>query len=85
MHAAKSRVPILAYSLLPNDDEGAWNACESGHPGVFEVRDGQMYLFFQGNRDKGESWYLSRVRVAWDEAGHPCLIRRPDGQTFRLK
>ncbi len=26
--------------------------CESGHPGVFEDRDGQRYLSFQGNRDK---------------------------------
>ena len=71
--------------LLPHGDAGAWNASESGHPGVFEDRDGRMCLFFQGNNDKGASWYLSMMRVAWDEADNPYLIRPRDGQTFRLR
>ena len=29
-------------------DPESWNSCESGHPGVFEDSDGQVYLFFQG-------------------------------------
>ncbi|MBM4029333.1 MAG: glycoside hydrolase [Planctomycetes bacterium] len=73
------------HPLLPHGQADAWNACESGHPGIFEDRDGRMYLFFQGNRDNGASWYLSMMRVAWDDAGHPYLIRQPGGQAFRLK
>jgi predicted GH43/DUF377 family glycosyl hydrolase len=76
---------LSTWPLLPHGDEGTWNSCESGHPGVFEDRDGQMYLFFQCNRDKCASWYLSMMRIVWDETGNPCLIRRPGGQTFRLR
>jgi predicted GH43/DUF377 family glycosyl hydrolase len=57
--------------LLPNGDAGDWNASESGHPGVFTDRDGQMHLFFQGNSDKGASWHLSRMKIAWDGTGNP--------------
>ncbi len=71
--------------LLPNGDEGEWNASESGHPGVFTDRDGQMHLFFQGNNDKGASWHLSRMKVARDEAGNPYLIRPGDERTFHLR
>ncbi len=71
--------------LLPNGDDGEWNSSESGHPGIFTDCDGQRYLFFQGNRDKGASWYLSMMRVFWDEAGHPYLVRPRDGRAFRVK
>lgn len=71
--------------LLPNGNEGEWNASESGHPGVFTDRDGRVYLFFQGNNDKGASWHLSMMNVAWDETDNPCLIRAGDGKTFRLR
>jgi len=71
--------------LLPNGDEGEWNASESGHPGVFTDRDGQMHLFFQGNSDKGASWYLSMMKVAWDDADNPYLIRPGDEETFHLR
>ena len=27
--------------------------------------DGQTYLFYQGNPDRGKSWYLTRVRIGW--------------------
>ena len=46
---------------------GTWNESESGHPGIFTDTDGQSYLFFQGNNDKGKTWYLSYVRVAWKD------------------
>ena len=52
--------------LLPNGQPGAWNASESGHPGVFVDAGGKTWLFFQGNRDKGKTWLLSKVRVAWN-------------------
>jgi len=58
--------------FLPNGRPGAWNACESGHPYVFVDADGQTYLFFQGNDDMGQTWYLSYVRVDW-ENGQPHL------------
>jgi predicted GH43/DUF377 family glycosyl hydrolase len=76
---------LSQHPLLPNGKEGEWNSSESGHPGVFKDRDGQVHLFFQGNNDSGKSWYLSRMKVAWDAADNPYLIRPRDGQFFRLK
>jgi predicted GH43/DUF377 family glycosyl hydrolase len=51
--------------LLTNGGPDAWNASESGHPGVFADRDGRTHLFYQGNRDKGRTWFLSRVEIEW--------------------
>jgi predicted GH43/DUF377 family glycosyl hydrolase len=68
--------------LLPNGQPGEWNSSESGHPGVFVDRDGQMHLFFQGNNDRGRSWYLSRIAVRWAD-DRPYLLRREDGHEFR--
>ena len=76
---------LSKYPLLPNGRASEWNASESGHPGVFADRDGQMHLFFQGNNDKGKSWFLSRMKVAWDDEGNPSLLRPRDGQTFVIK
>jgi predicted GH43/DUF377 family glycosyl hydrolase len=70
--------------LLPNGKDGEWNSSESGHPGVFEDDDGQMYLLFQGNDDKGATWYLSKMKIKW-EGDKPYLIRPRDGHVFRLK
>ncbi len=70
--------------LLPNGLEGAWNHSESGHPGVFVDEDGTAWLFFQGNNDKGKTWFLSKMRVAWDNDLLPYLIRPEDGHEFRL-
>ena len=50
--------------LLPNGAAGTWNASESGHPDLFEDRDGKLHLFYQGNNDKGRTWFLSKERVA---------------------
>jgi len=52
--------------LLPNGAPGTWNSSESGHPGLFEDDDGQLYMFYQGNNDKGRTWFLSWVKLAWD-------------------
>lgn len=60
--------------FLPNGSPESWNASESGHPGVFVDRDGRTHLFFQGNRDKGRTWYLSRVEIGWPE-GRPTVLR----------
>lgn len=58
--------------ILPNGPPGSWNSSESGHPGVFVDPDGRTHLFFQGNRDKGKTWYLSRVEIVWND-GRPTV------------
>ncbi|MFZ1757290.1 MAG: family 43 glycosylhydrolase [Caldilineaceae bacterium] len=58
--------------FLPNGEPGAWNSSESGHPFLFSDADGATHLFFQGNNDRGQSWYLSRRRVEW-QGGKPVL------------
>jgi beta-1,2-mannobiose phosphorylase / 1,2-beta-oligomannan phosphorylase len=55
--------------FLANGDPGSWNYWESGHPHVFRDTDGRTYLFFQGNNDRGKTWYLSHVEIFWDENG----------------
>ena len=60
--------------FLPNGAADTWNASESGHPGVFVDPDGRTSLFYQGNRDKGRTWYLSRVEVDWS-GGVPSVKR----------
>ncbi|GAA1426470.1 hypothetical protein GCM10009616_01090 [Microlunatus lacustris] len=55
--------------FLPHGRPGEWNSSESGHPGIFvDPDDGVTWLFFQGNDDDGQSWYLSKRRIEWD--GH---------------
>lgn len=53
--------------FLPNGKPGEWNESESGHPHIFTDLDRRTYLFFQGNKDKGRSWYLSQKEVFWKE------------------
>jgi predicted GH43/DUF377 family glycosyl hydrolase len=54
--------------FLRNGRPGEWNSSESGHPGIFDDGD-RTYLFFQGNPDKGKTWWLSNVEVFWNEKG----------------
>ncbi|MGL4593690.1 MAG: family 43 glycosylhydrolase [Thermoguttaceae bacterium] len=54
--------------FIPNGNKDSWNSSESGHPGVFVDDNGQTYLFYQGNAQKGASWYLSRVKIGWCDA-----------------
>jgi predicted GH43/DUF377 family glycosyl hydrolase len=61
--------------LLANGKPGEWNASESGHPGVFADSDGRTFLFFQGNNDKGKTWFLSRVELGWE--GQRPVVRKP--------
>ncbi len=58
--------------FLRNGATGEWNACESGHPHLFTDADGQTYLFYQGNDDRGHTWLLSKRKVAW-RRGRPRL------------
>jgi predicted GH43/DUF377 family glycosyl hydrolase len=66
---------LSAEPLLPNGPPGSWNSSESGHPGVFADDDGQTYLFFQGNNDKGRTWFLSCVKIAWDGDKPRVLVK----------
>lgn len=52
--------------FLQNGAPGAWNACESGHPYVFEDDDGRVYLFYQGNNDGGRTWYIARAELLYE-------------------
>jgi hypothetical protein len=59
--------------LLAVGQPGQWNSSESGHPGIFEDDDGQIYVFFQGNPDKGKTWFLSWVKIGFRD-GIPYII-----------
>ncbi len=56
---------VSATPFLANGKPGEWNASESGHPFAFTDDDGRTYLFYQGNKDNGKSWYLSKVEIGW--------------------
>ncbi|MEZ0610595.1 family 43 glycosylhydrolase [Fibrella sp. WM1] len=58
--------------FLRHGAPGSWNSSESGHPNVFTDTDGRTYVFFQGNNDKGRTWFLSNVMVGWQK-GKPVL------------
>ena len=58
---------VSTEPFLPNGVEGTWNASESGHPFVFEDNDGRIYLFYQGNNDNGQSWYLSKIELNYED------------------
>jgi beta-1,2-mannobiose phosphorylase / 1,2-beta-oligomannan phosphorylase len=60
--------------LVAVGGEGSWNSSESGHPGAFVDSDGQTYLFYQGNNDKGRTWLLSFVKIGW-KGDRPFVIR----------
>lgn len=51
---------------FPSGPEGSWHAAESGHPGVFQDEDGQVYLFFQGKASLNETYYLSVCKVHFE-------------------
>ena len=72
------------YPILPNGEEGQWNSSESGHPGIFTDVDDRMYLFFQGNNDRGRTWYLSKMFVQW-QGNRPYLVRPRDKKEFHLR
>ncbi|WP_317890226.1 hypothetical protein [Paenibacillus sabuli] len=40
---------------------------------MFTDDDGQTCLFYQGNNDKGKTWYLSHVKLRWQD-GKPHII-----------
>ena len=67
--------------FLPNGAPGTWNSSESGHPAVFVDEDGRAYLFYQGNDDRGRTWRISFVRLAWRD-GRPVAMT-PEAERAR--
>jgi len=61
--------------FLANGKPGEWNFSESGHPHIFANPNGDDYLFFQGNNTKGKDWYISNVKVIW-ENNLPKLLKK---------
>ena len=57
---------IFTEPLVTCGMPGDWNASESGHPYAFVDDDGVPYLFYQGSPDGGKSWYLSRLKLAFE-------------------
>ncbi len=55
--------------FLANGKPGEWNSSESGHPHIFSDENGKTFLFFQGNNDKGRTWFISNVEVKWNRKG----------------
>ncbi|MBN2449887.1 MAG: family 43 glycosylhydrolase [Lentisphaeria bacterium] len=72
--------------FLPNGAPGTWNSSESGHPYLFEDEDGHCYLFYQGNNDRGRTWFLSVLPIAWEgERPAPAPERLPSTTTGRAR
>ena len=55
--------------FLKNGLPGDWNESESGHPCVYQDRQGQTHLFYQGNNSKGRHWLLTSVPLKWTKKG----------------
>ena len=66
---------VFDKPFMPNGKPGTWNESESGHPDIFKDKEGKYFLFFQGNNDKGHTWFLSKVPVGWKD-GEPILLRK---------
>lgn len=58
--------------FLPAGKAGDWNSSESGHPFIFADSDGKTYLFYQGNNDRGKTWYLSFIQIIWQNGLPSC-------------
>lgn len=69
---------LFQEPLLAAGKPGEWNSSESGHPGVFVTAKGETVLFYQGNNDKGRTWYLSQTKIGW-RRGLPYVIAAKKG------
>ena len=47
------------------------------HSGVLNDDDGRTWLFFQGNPDRGRTWWLAAVELGWT-GGRPVLRATAD-------
>jgi len=53
--------------FLKNGSPTDWNSSESGHPHIFVSPKGDTYLFYQGNNDKGKSYFISNLKINFKE------------------
>ena len=60
--------------FIPCGGAGCWNSSESGHPYIFADNDERYWLFYQGSPDNGNSWYITRTEIGFDENGEPYKI-----------
>lgn len=58
---------LFVEPFLSNGAPGEWNSSESGHPHIFANPNGDYYLFFQGNNTMGKNWFISNVKVVWED------------------
>ncbi len=58
---------VFGEPFVPNGEPGEWNESESGHPHIFTDSDGRTYLFYQGNNDKGKTWFITNEEIFWKE------------------
>ena len=63
---------VFQKPFLPCGAPGNWNSSESGHPYVFRDEDGHIDLFYQGSPDGGQTWYLSKEEIIFED-GIPKL------------
>lgn len=56
---------LFKKPFVPNGKPGTWNSSESGHPHIFTDVDKRTYLFYQGNNDKGKTWYITNEEILW--------------------
>lgn len=66
---------VSCEPLLKKGPAGSWNASESGHPYAF-AQGNRYWLFFQGSPDGGETWYISKAEILFEENG-PRLVPSP--------
>jgi hypothetical protein len=41
---------------------------------ILKAENGKYYLFFQGNNDKGKTWYLSNIEIGW-KRNKPYILK----------
>ena len=58
---------LFVEPFLSNGTPEEWNSSESGHPHIFANPNGDDYLFFQGNNTMGKNWFISNLKVVWED------------------
>lgn len=56
---------LFKEPFVANGKPGEWNSSESGHPHLFLDNNGRTYLFYQGNNDKGKTWFITNEEIFW--------------------
>lgn len=62
---------FIKEPFIPCGKPGSLNSSESGHPYVFKDDDGRFWLFYQGSPDNGDTWYITKTEIGFNENGIP--------------